>query len=121
MATNNNIKKNMRAQKTELHWIVIISIIFCQVLAYLSIRTHSTQTILAISSFQKQLVKKTSYQKALFVERDRLKADKRITSIAKTKLNLVTATLSQTIYLPVLPASSIQNEPGAHKTLKKDN
>jgi hypothetical protein len=56
---------------------------------------------------QEILVKKTSYRKALSVERDRLKSDNRITRIAKTRLNLFTDTANQIIYLSDSPVNSL--------------
>jgi len=100
MVIKNNLpKKKVRPQKSSFRWLVIISIIFCELLVYTWIRTESTETILRISKEQEAFVKKTSYHKALSVERDRLKSDDRITRIAKTRLNLLTDTLNQTIYL----------------------
>ncbi len=102
MAIKNNIpKKIIQPKKAGFHWVVIIGIIFCELLTYTWVRTESTHTILQISSSQKQLGEKVSYQKALSIERDRLKSDDRITRIAKTRLNLSTHSLSQTIYWPV--------------------
>lgn len=99
-----NFKKNIprkadQKQKAGFHWIIIICLIFCELLVHTWIRTESTQTILRVSKAQGVHAKKTSYQKALSVERDRLKSDDRITRIAKTRLNLSTHTLNQTIYL----------------------
>jgi cell division protein FtsL len=101
MTIKNNIpRKIMPPKKAGLHWIVIICIIFCELLAYTWVRTESTQTILQISTLQKTLTEKGAYQKALSVERNRLKSDERITRIAKTRLNLSTVTMNQTIYFP---------------------
>ncbi len=100
MAIKNNIpKKESQSQGNGLIWILLISLIFCELLSYTWIRTESTQMILRVSKNQKALMKKQSYQKALIVERDRLKSDDRITRIAKTQLNLSTDTSHQTIYL----------------------
>jgi hypothetical protein len=112
MTIKNNItRKIIQPKKAGFHWFVIISIIFCELLTYTWIRTESTQTILQISSTQKLLTKKTSYQKALSIERDRLKSDDRITRIARTRLNLLTATLGQTIYFPA-SKNLISKNPG---------
>ncbi len=101
MTIKKNIKrKNIPPKKTEFHWIIIIGIIFCELLAYTWVRTESTQTILQISTLQKTFAEKSAYQNALFIERDRLKSDERITRIAKTRLNLSTVTINQTIYFP---------------------
>jgi len=101
MTIKNNItRKIIPPKKAEFHWIVIICIIFCQLLVYTWVRTESTQTILQISTLQKTLIEKSSYQKALSIERNRLKSDERITRIAKTRLNLSTVTINQTIYFP---------------------
>jgi len=101
MTIKNNIpRKIIQPRKAGFHWIVIICIIFCELLAYTWVRTESTQTILQISTLQKTLTEKSAYQKALSLERNRLKSDERITRIAKTRLNLSTATINQTIYFP---------------------
>jgi hypothetical protein len=52
-----------------------------------------------MSRAQEVYREKTSYNKALSVERDRLNSDDRITRIAKTRLNLSSDTLEQTVYL----------------------
>ncbi len=105
---NNITQKVIQPKKAGFHWIVLIGIIFCELLTYTWVRTESTQTILQISNFQRQYDEKVSYQKALSMERDRLKSDDRITQIAKTRLNLSTHTLSQTIYWPVSQKSKIK-------------
>jgi cell division protein FtsL len=100
MAVNNNIfKKEIPSQTAGFVWIAAICLIFIELMAYTVIRTESTQTILRISKAQELLADKNSYQKALLIERDRLKADDRITRIARTKLNLSSDTLKQTVYL----------------------
>jgi hypothetical protein len=100
MVIKNNIhKKNIQPQKPGFRWFVIISIIFCELLVYTWIRTESNQTILRISREREVFVGKTSYRKALSLERDRLNSDGRITRIAKSRLNLFTDTADQTIYL----------------------
>jgi hypothetical protein len=96
---NNTIKKNTKPQTRGLAWIIIICVIFGELLTYTWIRTESTHTILRVSAAQGALVRKISYNKALSVERDRLKSDDRITRIAKSKLNLSTDTSNPTIYL----------------------
>lgn len=120
MAVKNNIpKKTIQPKTPGFHWVVIIGIIFCELLTYTWVRTESTQTILQMSGFQKQFIEKVSYQKALSIERDRLKSDGRITRIAKTRLNLATHTLSQTIYWPVSKTIKLKNLD--QKTMEKDN
>ncbi|CCK79379.1 MULTISPECIES: hypothetical protein [Desulfobacula] len=100
MTLKNNIhRKADQIQKAGFHWIIIICLIFCELLVHTWIRTESTHTILRVSKAQGEYSKKISYQKALSVERDRLKSDDRITRIAKTRLSLSTHTLDQTIYL----------------------
>jgi len=99
MTIKNNISpKNVQPQKAGFIWLAIIGLIFCEFLGYTWIRTESTQTILRVSAAQAVYIDKTSYQKALSLERDRLKSDDRITGIAKTRLNLSIDTLDQTIY-----------------------
>lgn len=96
---NKNISKTAAPQqRIGFHWLAIICLIFCQLLVYTWIRTESTQTILRISKAQAAHIEKTSYAQALSVERDRLRSDERITRIAKTRLNLSTEILDQTIY-----------------------
>ncbi|MCD4719887.1 MAG: hypothetical protein K8S13_08505 [Desulfobacula sp.] len=108
MTIKNNIpKKNIQAKKPGFCWFVVISIIFCELLAYTWIRTESAQTILRVSRKHETFVKKMSYRKALSVERDRLKSDDRITRIAKTRLNLSRDTVNQTIYM----TDSLANPP----------
>ena len=99
MTIKNNISKiAIPPQNVGFRWFVIICLIFCELLVYTWIRTESTQTILRVSKAQAAHIKETSYHNALSVERDRLKSDERITRIAKTRLNLSTDTLNQTIY-----------------------
>ena len=100
MTIKNDIsQKKIQPQEIGFLWLVIICLIFCELLVYTWVRTESTQTILRVSKTQTAHIKKTSYNKALCLERDRLKSDDRITRIAKTQLNLSTDTLEQTIYL----------------------
>lgn len=100
MTINNDISpKRAEPQTAGFIWLVIICLIFCELLAYTWVRTESTQTILRVSKAQAEYIEKTSYYRALSLERERLKSDDRITHIAKTQLNLSTDTLNQTIYL----------------------
>ncbi|MCK5695381.1 MAG: hypothetical protein KAH62_02045 [Desulfobacula sp.] len=80
-------------------------------MVYTWVRTESIQTILRVSREQEVSAKKTSYRKALSVERDRLKSDDRITRIARTRLNLFTDTVNQTIYLSDPLADPLVNYP----------
>ena len=96
----NTLKKHVPPQKRGLPWLIVIAIIFCEFLGYTWVRTESTQTILQISNAQGKMAEKISYQKALAIEKERLKSDDRITLIAKTRLNLISETSTQTIYLP---------------------
>jgi len=100
MTIKNNIaKKRIKPKKLNFWWLVVISILFSQLLIYTWVRTESTQTILQVSKAQKNFIEKTSYNKALSIERDRLKSDDRITRIAKSRLNLSTDTANQIVYL----------------------
>ena len=109
MAIKNNIPaKRVQPKKLNLWWLVIISIFFGQLMTYTWIRTESTQTMLRVSRAEDIYIKKVSYHKALSVERDRLNSDDRITRIAKTRLNLSTDTMNQTVYL----APSLVGEDG---------
>lgn len=104
MTIKNSIPQKVSPpKKAGFRWFVIITIIFCELLAYTWVRTESTQTILRVSRAQEAFTKKASYHNALSVERDRLKSDDRITRIAKTRLNLSTDTLNQTIYIALSP------------------
>ncbi len=80
-------------------WLVIILVIFSELLAYTWIRTESTHGLLRISKAEETLLKKKSHQKNLMLEKEWLTSDERITAIARTRLNLSTVTLNQTIYL----------------------
>ena len=80
-------------------WLILILILFGEFLGQAWVRTESTQTILRISRAQAVIAEKRSYQRALSLERDRLKSDARITDVARNKLGLSTHALSQTIYL----------------------
>ena len=116
MALKNNIKKEIiQPQKNGFKWVIIISIIFCELFTYTLVRTESTQTILRTFDIRKEIAQKISYQKELLIERERLKSDDRITMIAKTRLNLITDTLSQTIYLPP------SQKPDATQNIGEDN
>ncbi len=100
MAVKNNIpKRPSPPQHRGLFWIFIISLFFCELLAYTWVRTESRHTLLEVSKAQDMLAQSLAYKKALLLERDRLKSDDRITRIAKTRLNLKRDTLIQTIYL----------------------
>lgn len=99
MAVKNNIpRKPAGPQKSGLGWIVLIGVIFAQLLIHTWVRTESTQTILRISTAKEEHAQKISYNRALSVERERLKSDERITRIARTRLNLSEDTREQTIY-----------------------
>lgn len=112
MTIKNNIPpKSIQAKKPGFYWFVIISILFCELLFYTGVRTESAQTILRVSREQDVFAKKISYRKALSVERDRLKSDDRITRIAKTRLNLFTDTVNQTIYLSDFLADFLADSP----------
>jgi cell division protein FtsL len=100
MTVKNNIsKQHLPPQRAGFRWLAVIIVLFCELLAYTWVRTESTQTILRMSRAQEVYREKTSYNKALSVERDRLNSDDRITRIAKTRLNLSSDTLEQTVYL----------------------
>lgn len=100
MAVNNNIpKKIARPQKSGFKWIVLLSVIFLELMAYTWVRTESTQTTLRISKAQSAYAKKTAYFNALRVERDWLKSDEWITKTAKDNLDLNSDTLNQIVYL----------------------
>ena len=100
MAIVNNItQKTLQPQKASTHWVAIIFILFSLLLAYTWTRTETTQTMLRLSEAQRSLSEKMSYQKALSIERDRLKSDSRIIGIASRKLNLFKGSPGQIVYL----------------------
>jgi cell division protein FtsL len=97
--TNQIVQKTFKPQRMGFRWLLLIGIIFCELLTYTWVRTESTQTIFRISKQKGDLTQKVSYNKALTLERDRLRSDDRITKIAKTRLNLSTDTPKQIIYI----------------------
>ncbi len=100
MAIKNNIpKKIVVPQKEGFRWLIVISIIFCELLAYAWVRTEATQTMLRISEAQRRLMKNQSYQTALLLEIDRLRSEDRITKIATSHLNLFRDSGNSTYYL----------------------
>lgn len=100
MTIENDIyPKKVKPQKAGFRWLVLIGLLFIELLVYTWVRTESTQTILRVSKARAEHIKKTSYSKALSVERDWLKSDERITRIAKNLLDLSVDTLEQTIYI----------------------
>ncbi len=86
-------------QSTGFKWLVVISIIFCELLGYAWVRTESTQTMLRISKAERRLIENQSYQTALLLEIDRLKSEDRITRIAISRLNLSRDSGNSTYYL----------------------
>lgn len=90
---------NLIQHRAGLRWLALILILVCELMAHTWVRTESTQSILRISKTQAEIHNKRSYRKALGLERDRLKADARITRIARTRLGLSTNISNQTIYL----------------------
>lgn len=96
---NNIPHKKIQPQKASTRWVVIIFVLFSLLLSYTWTRTEATHTILKLTEAQKSLSEKISYQKALYIERDRLKSDSRIIGIAARQLNLFKSTPGQTVYL----------------------
>ncbi len=80
-------------------WFLVIAIVFCQLLAHTWIRNRSTQTLVEISRKQVQLNSALSYNRALGVERGRLKSETRVIPIAKNKLGLHQDVFQQIVYL----------------------
>ncbi|MCF6246599.1 MAG: cell division protein FtsL [Desulfobacula sp.] len=100
MTIKNNIsKKTSPPQSAGFRWIIVISIIFCELLAYTWVRTETTQTMLRISKAERNLIKNQSYHTALVLEIDRLKSEDRITRIATSRLNLFKDSGDSTYYL----------------------
>ena len=100
MTIKNNIHKEKAVPQTAgFRWLIVISIIFCELLAYAWVRTETTQTMLRISKAEKHLMKNQSYQTALSLEIERLKSEDRITRIAISRLNLFRDLGNNTYYL----------------------
>jgi hypothetical protein len=98
-----NAKANTQktiSEHTGLRWIMIIGFIFCELFVYTWVRTQPIRSTMELTQANQNILKKLSYAKALSIERDRLKSDKRIITIAKTRLNLLTDTTNRVIYLP---------------------
>lgn len=96
----NKIKKPAPApKKIGWHWFLIIAALFCELLGYAWIRTESRHAMLRISSAERQLIEYQTYQKALSIEVDRLKAEERIRRIATHRLDLIRDPGTQTHYL----------------------
>lgn len=83
-----------------MRWLALILVIVFESMAHAWVRTESTQAMLRISQAQTQIQTTISYRKALWLERDRLKSDARITRIARTRMGLTSEVSGQTIYLP---------------------
>ncbi len=80
-------------------WALVIAIVFCQLLAHTWIRNRSTQALVDISRKQVQLNSALSYNRALGIERGRLKSETRVIPIAKNKLGLHQDVFQQIVYL----------------------
>ncbi len=80
-------------------WVLVIAIVFCQLLAHTWIRNRSTQTLVEISRNQIRLNSALAYNRALGVERGRLKSETRVIPIAKNKLGLRQDVFQQIVYL----------------------
>ena len=83
-----------------MKWFALILVLVCESMAHAWIRTESTQAMIRISQAQTQIQTTISYKKALWLERDRLKSDVRITRIARTRMGLTSEVSEKTIYLP---------------------
>ncbi len=83
-----------------MKWFALILVLVCESMAHAWIRTESTQAMIRISQAQTQIQTTISYRKALWLERDRLKSDVRITRIARTRMGLTSEVSEKTIYLP---------------------
>lgn len=82
-----------------LKWVLVLSVLFAELLLHTWIRTGATQVTLEISLAQSRLSDLLSYQRELTLERDRLKSDNRIISIARSQLGLTEEVFNQTIFL----------------------
>lgn len=96
---NNISKAGKHSQRAGLRWLLIIGILFCELLSHTWIRTANTQAMIRITQAEKQILKDTSYQRALLLEIDRLKSEDRIRRIAQSRLNLIIDTGKNTRYL----------------------
>ncbi len=85
--------------KKGLLWGFVIFVLFCQLLAHTWIRNQSTQALVDISKAQDQLNKVLAYNRALGIERGRLKSEARVVFIAKDKLGLHQDIFDQIVYL----------------------
>ncbi|HKK99868.1 MAG TPA: cell division protein FtsL [Desulfotignum sp.] len=95
----NQKRTGPKKSSTGVKWLVLICVLFGELLVHTWVRTESTQTIVEISTAQARLSDLISYQKALTLERDRLKSDDRIIRIARSQLGLTSDVFNQTIYL----------------------
>ncbi len=82
-----------------LKWVVVLSVLFGELLLHTWIRTGATQITLEISLAQSRLSDLVSYQRELTLERDRLKSDNRIITIARSQLGLTEEVFNQTVFL----------------------
>lgn len=100
-AIANKVRKPAPApKKIGWHWFIIIAVLFCELLGHAWIRTESRHAMLRISSAENILIGHHSYQKALSIEVDRLKAEERIRRIATNRLDLIRDPGTQIHYLP---------------------
>lgn len=99
MTKKNSSRKSIEPQRAGFRWLFVICVLFCLFLVHAWIRTEATQTMIRITEAEKKLRKGISYQRALYLEIDRLKSEDRIRRIARSKLNLVRDTGENTLYL----------------------
>ena len=96
----NHHKTHKMPRRAGFRWLLIIGILFCELLAHTWIRTESRHAKIRITQAEKQILKRSRYQRALMLEIDRLKSEDRISRIARTRLNLIKDTGENTLYLP---------------------
>lgn len=80
-------------------WLVLISILLCELLFYTWVRVESTQTVFRISKAQYDQKEIKSYNEALSLEKATLISPERISKIARSELNLSIPRPDQIIYL----------------------
>ena len=95
-----NSPVNSIENRKGLRWFFLIMVLAAELICNAWIRSESSQTMITIAKTQSRLRQMTDYRQALSVELERLKAEARITRIARTRIGLTTDIFDQTIYLP---------------------
>ena len=80
-------------------WLVLISILLCELMFYTWVRVESTQTVFRISKARHDQKESMSYNEALALEKATLISPERISGIARSSLNLSVPRPDQIIYI----------------------